>query len=273
MAMMKYMLFFIFLLNLTTFYSQVNERIDIKGIVLSENQDVEGVTIFNTSSNKGTVTNEKGEFNIEVSLNDRIEISALQFSAISLIINEEVINSKTIKIYLVEKVNQLDAILLSNGLKGNIAVDIDNVKMLPDIELNMGNMNIVYEYNDDKATDNQVVANNLTTAMNKGQFYNGVDFVGLATGVYSLLVKPKNKKTQEKNSSLNGTHKAITDVFSHKYISDNFNIPFEEVPSFIIFLESNEINTELFKTENEVQLIDYVMLQSKLYLKGNAFKN
>lgn len=270
---MKYILFFIFSFSLTIFYGQANQRIDIKGIVLSENQDVEGVTIFNTSSNRGTVTNEKGEFNIEVSLNDRIEISALQFSPISLIINQEVINSKSIKIYLVEKVNQLDAILLSNGLKGNIAVDIDNVKMVPDIELNMGNMNMVYEYNDDKAIDNQVVANNLNTAMNKGQFYNGVDFVGLATGVYSLIVKPKTKNLQEKDLSLNENRKAISDVFSHQYISENFNIPFKEVPSFIIFLESNEINAELFKTENELQLIDYVILQSKLYLKGHEFKN
>jgi len=267
MSLKKLILFFIFSLSLTIFYAQVNKRIDIKGIVLSENQDVEGVTIFNTSSNKGAVTNEKGEFNIEVSLYDRIEVSALQFSPISLIINEEVIHSKTIKIYLVEQVNQLDAILLSNGLKGNIAVDIDNVKMVPGIELDMGNMNMAFEYNDDRAIDNQVVANNLNTTMNKSQFYNGVDFVGLATSVYSLLVKSKTKKIQENDSSLNENQKAIADVFSHQYISKNFNIPLDEVPSFIVFLESNEINTELFKTENELQLIDYVMLQSKLYLK------
>ncbi len=273
MSLKELILFFVLSVTLTNFYGQVNQRIDIKGIVLSENQDVEGVTIFNTSSNRGTVTNEKGEFNIEVSLNDRIQVSALQFSPISLIINEEVINSKYIKIYLIEKVNQLDAVLLSNGLKGNIAVDIDNVKMVPGIELNMGNMNTAFEYNDDKAFDNQVVANNLSATMNKGQFYNGVDFVGLATSVYSLLVKPKTKNIQEKEASLNINPKEITDVFSHEYISKNFNIPLEEVPGFIGFLESNEINTELFKTENELQLIDYVMLQSKSYLKRNAFKN
>jgi len=126
---------------------------------------------------------------------------------------------------------------------------------------------MAFEYNDDKAIDNQVVANNLNTTMNKGQFYNGVDFVGLATSVYSLLVKSKTKKIQENDSSLNETQKAITDIFSHQYISKNFNIPLNEVPSFVVFLESNEINKELFKTENELQLIDYVMLQSKLYLK------
>ena len=273
MSLKKLILFFILSFNLTFFHGQVNQRMDIKGIVLSENQDVEGVTIFNTSSNRGAVTNEKGEFNIEVSLNDRIEVSALQFSPISLIINEEVINSRNIKIYLIEKVNQLDAVLLSNGLKGNIAVDIDNVKMVPDIELNMGNMNMAFEYNDDKAFDNQVVANNLNATINKGQFYNGVDFVGLATSVYSLLVKPKTKKIKEKDLSLNENRKTITDVFSHEYISKNFNIPLDEVPFFIGFLESDNISKELFKTENELQLIDYMMQQSKLYLKGNDFKN
>lgn len=271
--MKKQLLFLVCLITLSSVWSQTNQRIDISGIILSENQDIEGVTIFNTSSNQGTITNEKGEFNIKVSLNDRIEISALQFNPITLTVNEEVISSKQIKIYLIEKINQLDAVLLTSGLIGNMAVDIDNVKTVRNIDVEIGDRDKAFEYNDDKAFDNQVVSNNLNSITRKGEFYNGVDFVQLAGGIYSLLVKPKNKFSKEKPELLNNKPKTVTDVFSHEYIIKNFNIPEEKLTAFIGFLESKEMNQELFISENELKLIDYVMLQSNLFKEENDYKN
>lgn len=271
--MKKLLLFFIFTSILTSVWSQTTQRIEIRGVILSENQDIEGVTIFNTSSNQGTITNEKGEFTIRVSLNDRIEVSALQFNPITITVNEEVISSKQIKIYLIEKINQLDAVLLSSGLIGNIAVDIENVKTVRNIDVEIGDRNKAFEYNDDKAVDNQVVSNNLNSITRKGEFYNGVDFVQLAGGIYSLLVKPKNKGSKEKTELLKNKPKTITDAFSLDYIMTNFNIPEEKIPAFIGFLESKEINQELFISENELKLIDYIMLQSNLFLNENDTKN
>lgn len=271
--MKKQLLFLVFIFTISSVWSQTNQRIDISGIILSENQDIEGVTIFNTSSNQGTITNEEGEFSIKVTLNDRIEISALQFNQITLTVNEEVISSKQIKIYLIEKINQLDAVLLSSGLIGNMAVDIDNVKTVRNIDVEVGDRNKAFEYNDDKAFDNQVVSNNLNSITRKGEFYNGVDFVQLAGGIYSLLVKPKNKVIVEKPLLLNKKPKTVMDVFSNEYIIKNFNIPEEKLTAFIGFLESKEMNQELFISENELKLIDYVMLQSNLFIEENDIKN
>lgn len=272
-CMKKQLLFLVFIFTISSVWSQTNQRIDISGIILSENQDIEGVTIFNTSSNQGTITNEEGEFSIKVTLNDRIEISALQFNQITLTVNEEVISSKQIKIYLIEKINQLDAVLLSSGLIGNMAVDIDNVKTVRNIDVEVGDRNKAFEYNDDKAFDNQVVSNNLNSITRKGEFYNGVDFVQLAGGIYSLLVKPKNKVIVEKPLLLNKKPKTVMDVFSNEYIIKNFNIPEEKLTAFIGFLESKEMNQELFISENELKLIDYVMLQSNLFIEENDIKN
>lgn len=271
---MKKLLLFLFLNgSLTVIWSQNNERIEINGIILSENQDVEGVTVFNTSSNKGTITNNKGEFNIEVALNDRIEVSALQFKPTLIIVDETAIQAKRLKIYLVEQINQLDAVLLNSGLIGNLKVDIDNVKMIDPIKLNMGNMNMAFEYNDDKAFDNSVISNNLISVMNKGQFYNGINFVQIAGGIFELFVKPKAKKSRANNIPLSNTATQITSVFSQSYIAETFKIPEEKVPDFIGFLESKNINSELFKETNKLQLIDYLMKQSSLFLELNDIKN
>jgi hypothetical protein len=270
----KKLLLFLFLNgSLTVIWSQNNQRIEINGIILSENQDIEGVTVFNTSSNKGTITNNKGEFNIEVALNDRIEVSALQFKPTLIIVDETAIQAKQLKIYLVEQINQLDAVLLNSGLIGNLKLDIDNVKMIDPIKLNMGNMNMAFEYNDDKAFDNSVISNNLISVMNKGQFYNGINFVQIAGGIFELFVKPKAKKSRAYNIPLSNTATQITSVFSQSYIAETFKIPEEKVPDFIGFLESKNINSELLKETNKLQLIDYLMKQSSLFLELNDIKN
>ena len=141
--------------------SQNTERLEVKGVILSDNNDVENVTIYNTSSNKGTITDNKGAFVIKVALNDIIEISALQFQTVSITIDVETIKSKQLKIHLVEQVNQLDAVLLSSGLTGNIETDILDVKVVKPITIDMGNMDIDFEYNDDKAFDASVTQNHL----------------------------------------------------------------------------------------------------------------
>ena len=40
--------------------AQVLNRIDVKGRIIVASGDIEGVTVYNTSSNKGTITNTKG---------------------------------------------------------------------------------------------------------------------------------------------------------------------------------------------------------------------
>ena len=262
MPVKKLLLFLVFTFFLTLLWGQTSQRIEIKGIILSENHDVENVTVFNTSSNKGTITNSKGEFAIEVSLNDRLEISALQFSTMTLTIDEETIKSRIIKIYLAEHVNQLDAVLLSYGLSGNIALDIENAKEPPRITLDLGNMDAM-ELNDDKSIDNQVIGDALNAMVNKGQLHNGVNF----GEIFKLFFKPKKRKSIKKDVSEEPKPKEILDVYTHKTISEVFEIPEDSVNAFIAFIESKGINPELFKTENEMQLIDYLIAQRKLFLE------
>jgi len=99
-----------FLLSILTFFfflciasAQEVERIEIEGKIIVEVEDIEGITVYNTSSNKGTITDAKGVFKIKVALNDKIEVSALQFQDFDVKISQDVINSKEITVYLVEQ--------------------------------------------------------------------------------------------------------------------------------------------------------------------------
>lgn len=250
------------MLYVTSIWSQTNERINVKGIILSNNNDIEGVTVFNASSNKGTITNDKGEFVIEVALNDRIEVSALQYESVTITIDEPVIKSKKLNIYLRDHINNLDAVLLTYGLSGNLLVDIKNIKPPPSINIDFGNMN-AYQFKVDKALDNKVIADALNSVVNKGQLYNGVDF----NKISKLIFKSKKTGTSKNEISQEQKPKELTDLYSQKGISKNFNIPLDSIGSFIHFLEVKGIPQELLKDENEMQRIEFLMEQSKLFLK------
>lgn len=250
--------------------SQNIERVEVNGIILADNNDVESVTIYNTSSNKGTITNSKGEFRIKVALNDIVEISALQFQTVSVTIDADAIQSKQLKIHLIEHINQLDAVLLSAGLSGNIETDITNVKTIKPLIIDMGNMSIDFEYNDDRAFDNLVVSNHLTSILNP----EARNYLPDLSKIFKLIFK----KDLSINKELFVGHTSekpldILDVYSHKFISETCSIPFEKVELFIAFVETKGIKDELFKAENEVYLIEFLIKQSNQFLKKKDVKH
>ncbi|OYX24873.1 MAG: hypothetical protein B7Z06_08255 [Flavobacteriales bacterium 32-35-8] len=232
----------------------------------SNANDVEAVAIYNKSSNEGTITNEKGEFFLEVAENDVVEISALQFEKQTVTITKDVIASKVLKIYLVEQVNQLNAVILKHGLSGNLAVDIENAVIPPNIEIDLGNMNAMEMY-DEKGHNDFKVKKDLNSVMNNHELYNAVDFVKIA----NMLFKPK-KRSYIDDTPKFVKPKLLLDVYSRKFISDTFSIPMEHVDEFIAFVENNGLSQELLNDEQEFKRIDFLVRQSELFLKQQHVK-
>ena len=99
-AMKNYFLttFLLFFSLLVT--AQDVNRVEVNGKIIAKN-DVEGVTVFNTSSNKGTVADENGDFKLDVALNDIIEVSSLQYVSVEVSVTQDVIDSKVLRLFLV----------------------------------------------------------------------------------------------------------------------------------------------------------------------------
>lgn len=255
----------LFLLPLYIYCQSVN-RIEVKGILLSSNNDVEAVTIFNKSSNKGTITDIGGAFKLRIALNDVIEISALQFQTVSITIDAEIIASKTLKIHLIEKVNQLDAVTLSSGLTGNIETDITNVKTVKPMIIDMGNMDVDFEYNDDKAFDNSVVLDHYTSITNP----NARKYMPDLLKIVGLLLKSKKRLKLQKNIFVESNYerpKVLLDVYALNDIEEQFNVPEEALSQFIAFVKNEGVSQELLEPENKIYLIEFLVKQSKLFLE------
>lgn len=125
--MKKLLLLFVLCVGFGAF-SQETKRENVNGTIIVEGNDLEGITIYNTSSKEGTATNEKGEFVIAVKLNDHIEIRAIEYQDFDVIINESMLESKRVTVFLLEEINKLEEIVIkTKKLSGNLKVDMDRV--------------------------------------------------------------------------------------------------------------------------------------------------
>ena len=139
--------FFCFNFVLST-SSQDLTRVEVKGQIIADYPDLEGVTVYNLSSNLGTITDADGKFAIDVANNDRIEISALQFEKFTLVVTDGIMAAGSMTIFLVERVNKLNEILiLPYGLSGNLSMDIEKTKTVnPNLDAVYFGMANVNEY-------------------------------------------------------------------------------------------------------------------------------
>lgn len=109
-----------------------SQTIEIKGRVEGL-RDLENIHVLNVTSNFYTITNEDGVFIINVKLNDTLKFSSIQYKHINIKINKNIISKKSLVVYLEESINELDEVVVGNILTGNLAIDLNNNIIKPDI--------------------------------------------------------------------------------------------------------------------------------------------
>ncbi|OBX25472.1 hypothetical protein A9996_09870 [Gelidibacter algens] len=101
------------------------QTVDIKGQILAKD-DVEGIHILNNTSNTFTISNSRGEFSIPVKLNDTLTFSGVSYTLKKVMVGKDMINSKSLTIYLTENITALDEVVLGKILTGDLSADLAN---------------------------------------------------------------------------------------------------------------------------------------------------
>ena len=107
--LLKFLLFF-FVCNLS--FSQSDYRTWIIGKVLYRDSNVISANVINNTSQEATITNQDGEFEIKVKLNDRLVFSSVQYQIRSLVVTKEILQKSRIVIDVNEKVTELDEVVV-----------------------------------------------------------------------------------------------------------------------------------------------------------------
>lgn len=242
--------------------AQTVERVEINGRIDVETSDKEGITVYNKSSNKGTVTDENGAFKIEVAENDVVAFGALQFKDFTISIDERIIKSRQVSVRLVEDVNKLDeVIVLPYDLSGNLKVDANAVRTY--------NVDMAEIYKGEEDFDDyEFSADNKTKVddplLDENRFINGVNIVG----IFKAIFPSKKNKRSKKSRDLGIEESPIAKKYDPNFLLEYFNIPLDQSEAFIFYIREKGYDKSLLNGKNEIYLIQFLEKESKLFLNS-----
>lgn len=241
-------------------------RVNVVGTIeMPEGEDPQGISIFNINSSRGTVSNAAGQFNIAVAINDSISVSSLQFQPFIIVIDQGIIDARQVNIRLNEVVNLLpEVIVRPYDLTGNISVDLNRlpVASIPDT-LNAINTQGMY-FEIDAAPNRYSPPRNEALAMSQTRLVNGLNFVNLFR---EFLISSKIEQIHRPQSDLNVDVRALYD---DEFFQENFDIEIENIPAFINFADQNGLDEEMLKEGNEMDLIEFLLNQSKRFKRKQS---
>lgn len=271
--MKKIILVLISLFALSAF-SQDVKRISVNGRIVVSTDDKEGVAVYNTSSNKGTTTDENGDFSIDVTINDIVEFAALQFKDFKVTITKDIIKSKRLTVILVEEVNKLDeVVLLPFDLTGNLNADLENVRTY-NVSLDAIYFGLDHIEDFEFSADYKTKVDNVAFDEYNPRVENMLNLVNLAGFLVSQIVDiDKDKSNSNKNSIKKTPFKEALDKYSINYIHTNFNIPLDQVEAFTDYVEEQGVDDKLLESDKEMQFLERITELSKSFLKTQSEKD
>jgi len=253
------------LFSITLANSQVIERTNIVGeINVPQGDDAGGISVYNLNTQQGVVTNNDGIFKINVAPNDRLRITALQFTTFTVVITEKAVKDQSIILNLNPVVNQLDSVIINPyGLSGAIDVDINRVRAVPikTSEIKTDYRSLEFDYNfqrDGQSSREGSLAEEVTGTQT---MKNGLNFVNL----FKLLLKKEEKESIVNDRVALGNF--LRERMPPKDLSEYFNIPEEKAEDFLYYVQQNGVKAELLEPDNEMLFLEF------LYEQSIAFKN
>lgn len=267
--MTKKLLLLLFLVTSPALFAQDIERTKVSGkIHVPQGEDAEGISVYNISLQKGTVTNADGTFEIEIAENDRLQITALQYQSFTIIVDRGIVERKLMNIFLNPSVNQLEEVVVRPyDLSGNINADVNKIPtydVTKDWDLSYKNLEYGYTFGPDDKT--AISGNAAEEALHGNSLKNGANVLALLGGVAQLLF-PEGKKISfiEKQENQSTISNNIQQRFSKDFITANFAIPEDKAVDFLFFAQENGLDKSLLKPENEMQLMEFLFKKSREY--------
>ena len=245
--------------------SQGLERINIIGRIVVEGDDIEGITIYNNGSRKGTLTNKRGEFMIAVALDDILEIRALAFQDIDVRVNKAVLESKKMSVYLIQEMIMLEEIAVTDReLSGNIVTDAERLKSYdpkPDAFYFGVAYSDIYSLSDD--SDSQV--RHLERNEQGKTMVHGLDVVNIVDQLLIPLFRSEVKNKEEAGVP-EVPAENIKYYLGSDFLVENFDIPEHRVEEFIRYVEDDTFDVDLLNYGHEIEFLDLLGQKSKSFL-------
>ncbi|HLU81500.1 MAG TPA: carboxypeptidase-like regulatory domain-containing protein [Flavobacteriaceae bacterium] len=252
---MRKVLMWIFLFMNFMGFSQ--ERVNISGeITVPGNANVDGITVFNSNSGRGTVTNETGDFEIAVAVNDSLVFYSVQFQSFTVIIDKGVVDSKKLDVRVEEAITELEQVIVRPyDLTGNVRVDVARVEDLEDFKQEFP-QEPAYRFRENRETE--------IYALHDDDVIEGIHLINL----FKLIFKDK-KNDKVETIPPEPVEVLIRKIYQDEFFQKYMNIEEEKIDNFIDYAEREGLSHEMFAKGKELDLIEFLIEKSKEFNRQN----
>ncbi|WAC01495.1 hypothetical protein N7U66_16020 [Lacinutrix neustonica] len=122
--------------------------------------------------------------------------------------------------------------------------------------------------------DYQTGVDNIAVGSQNDRIGYQLNGTAIIVGLINTIFKSKEnnrKKHEDLNNKIGEAFETPISVLSEKFAADyfikNFNIPKDQILPFIAFIEDGNFDTRLLNEDKELELIEYLHQQSKVFLK------
>jgi hypothetical protein len=243
--MRYFVVFFLFILARTTVFSQettVTQK--VFGTIVNDNNQLplSNVNIININKVRGTVSDSKGNFEIEVGVTDTLHLSLIGFKSLKIRVTNDWVKNKTTKIQMTESAIALEEVVVRPyDLTGYLEIDS---KLIPTKEN--------YRYSISGLEQGYEAGEYSPGAFSKvmGSIFNPADML------YNFFgKKPKELKRLKSLKKDETVRNLLASKFDRETISVLLGIDKKEIPEI---LERCNYSESFIRTANDLQIMDAI---------------
>lgn len=230
---------------------------EIRGQVFISDSDAAGVHVINLTKNRITVTNKKGEFQLEAQVNDTISFSLIGYSNRKLIVTQDILQGDKIHIQLEESAIDLEEIIVKPfNLTGHLREDmIDQEKEISASSLNLPNAGVKIKTQSER------------------KFYTATDWdyqgtsIKLDPLINAISGRTKTLKNRIRLENERAKYDKVYQNIDSSILIESFNIPKENLYKFYYFCEADSKFDSIIEFNNYGKIYLFMEKKSLEYKK------
>lgn len=221
-----------------------DDRVLLRGQVLYRNVNVPNENVINLATENATITDDDGRFAIMVKAGDEVAFTAINYQIMVVKITDDILKLNRLVVEVNEKVTELDEVVVTpENQERFLQVKNEEFKGR--------------EYEIDRSTE----VENIALSRTERGMKDGINFVN----IFKALVKSGKKEGDDKPRLKLG--EVLRLVYDDQFFVTDLKIPQDKIDNFLMYIDAQSPEQSLLKKDNEFQLIDYLVNQSKAYLK------
>ena len=214
----------------------------LRGTVLYRDVNVPNENVININTEDVTITNDNGQFAIAVKVGDELAFTALNYKLQVVKITEAILQKNRLVVEVNEKVTELDEVVVTPEQQERF-LQVKNEELKE------------FEYEIDRSSE----VENIALSQSERGMKDGINFVN----IFKALMK-SNKSEEDARPKLKMSE-VLRQVYDDEFFVVDLKLPQDQINDFLYYCDHQMPARTLLSKDNEFELIDFLVTQSKTY--------